>query len=607
MQTAIHYWGPDGSSTWCQGSIGLGHLMLHNTAESLHESLPICCATTGTVLTASARLDNRSDLFNALKVPPSEQALLSDSELILKAYLKWGTKCPDQLLGDWTFVLWDAQKHQLFLARDQYGVSGLYYYQHNQTLLFASSIKAILAFPDSKPQLNPSALERGSFPKDATTLYQGILRLLPAQAITINTEKTRAWFYWCLENIPDVRYQSDQEYQESFLNIYTEAVRCRLRSNRPIGLMLSGGLDSGSIAVLAARELESRGQRLQAFSAIPSFDISNTIPEHLCGDETPFIEATCRRTNNIDQTYLKAETITPLSAIERALDLHGLPHANTNYNWMLELLAVAQRQNVGVLLDGWRGNLTVSWTGNRPKHLKQLLKNREWSNYINEIKNWHQLNQNPLWRTIAGQVIKPFIPPVWERRYNKLRNRKFKIKKISLIDAIRESYSATEVDSQALNANIPGLYFYRFGHTALYYELASGFGLEVRQPTMDKRLIEFCAGIPQDQYIQKGQHKRLIRESMAELLPKEVLLSKNKGKQSADIDHHILNNQSEIEEAIKNIRSSRLATQHLDIEKIEDAFVKLQHHRDPNTVFSTSNTLLKGLSTGLFLYRLENG
>ncbi len=148
MQQAMAYWGPDGDGLLCEGGVGLGHLLLHNTPESLYESLPSKHQDTGLLITASARLDNREELCRALAVPHPVRPTLPDSTLILKAYEKWGDECPDRLLGDWAFAIWDPRQQRLFLARDHHGNTGLYYYANARCFAFASSLKGLLALPD---------------------------------------------------------------------------------------------------------------------------------------------------------------------------------------------------------------------------------------------------------------------------------------------------------------------------------------------------------------------------------------------------------------------------------------------------------------------------
>jgi asparagine synthase (glutamine-hydrolysing) len=607
MQQAMDYWGPDGSGTWCEGPVGLGHLMLHNTQESLHETLPLRSESGDLVLTAGARLDNREALFRALQVPASEQALMPDSALILKACQKWGTECPAHLLGDWAFALWDIRRRQLFLARDHFGVSGLYYLQYGYIFVFASSLKGILALPEAPRILNPAAMQGAGFKGDAATPYRGVYRLPPAQALRVTAKDTKLWHYWQLKDIPDVRFNSDQDYLDAFLEIYTEAVRCRLRSHRPIGLMLSGGLDSGSIAVLASREFAGRGRRLAAYSAIPLYDITRTTPKNRCGDESLYIEATCKSAHNIDLTYVKAEDITPLVAVEAALDIHELPQGNANYTWIIDILAKAQQKNIGVMLDGWGGNFTVSWTGNHEKYLSGLMKKGRWNAYIQEVNACRKANHIPVWRAFMSSVAKPFIRPVWQEQFRRFCNRNRKLIRKDLIRSMRKNDPVMTIDYEATNALNPGLFHYfRNGHTARSFELAAAFGMESRQPAMDKRLIEFCLGIPQYQYIRNGQNKMLIRRAMAGMMPESVLWNDRRGKQSADIGQRIRASRSEVEMALQKLRSSKLASHYLKTVKLDDAFRILRENVDSTTTIKVSSRLLRGLSIGIFLHRFED-
>ncbi|MBU1741409.1 MAG: asparagine synthetase B, partial [Proteobacteria bacterium] len=105
MAGAMDHWGPDGSGSWRDGPVGLGHLMLHNTPESLSEPLPFQDPGSGLTITAAARIDNREELLEAIGLPHSERAAMPDSLIILKAYQKWGQRCPDRLIGDWAFAV----------------------------------------------------------------------------------------------------------------------------------------------------------------------------------------------------------------------------------------------------------------------------------------------------------------------------------------------------------------------------------------------------------------------------------------------------------------------------------------------------------------------
>ena len=139
MQREMETWGPDGSSIWIGGGVGLGQLLLFNTPEAVGERLPREASDGSFVITAAGRIDNREDLFRELNVTPTERPNTTDSELIERAYLRWGSDCPDHLLGDWSFAIWDRRERKLLLARDHHGNTSLYYYRDGDWFAFASS------------------------------------------------------------------------------------------------------------------------------------------------------------------------------------------------------------------------------------------------------------------------------------------------------------------------------------------------------------------------------------------------------------------------------------------------------------------------------------
>ena len=239
------------------------------------------------------------------------------------------------------FAIWDAGERKLFVARDHHGNTGLYYHADSRRFTFASSLKGLLALPDVPNRPDPLTIAKAmtSWPDFGDrTCNEGILRLLPAHALTVTAEGVEVERYWYLEETPDLRLPSDDEYLDAFLEIYREAVRCRMRCTQPLGVTLSGGLDSGSVAALAARELGKNGQRLPAFSSVPIAPTEGLVGWHV-GDETPFIEATARFIGNVDVNYIDAREVSPVAAIERALFIHDQPlHGVQNMHWVIELM-----------------------------------------------------------------------------------------------------------------------------------------------------------------------------------------------------------------------------------------------------------------------------
>ncbi len=620
MQSAMDYWGPDGSGVWREGSVALGHLMLHSTPESVGDMLPRTNAAGNLVLTSHARIDNRDDLFRSLNVPPSERAKMPDSALILRAYEKWGQECPEHLIGDWCFGIWDKSRQALFLARDHHGNTGIYTYQNTRFFAFASCLKGLLALPEVPREPNPLRIAQVlvSWPEHGeATCYLGIKRLPPAHQMSVTRNNINIRQYWFLENTPPLRLKSDREYVEAFGEVYTEAVRCRMRSLRPVGVTLSGGLDSGSVAAIAARELGRSGNRLPAFSSVPLYDVTDMTPASRFGDESSFIEATSRHAGNIDVTYIRAEDVSPVQGIERALELHDEPgHAARNQFWMISLLKTAQAQGIGTLLTGQGGNATVSW--HAPGYLAALARNVQFSALRREVTAIRELTQRPLWRLIAGQIVKPLLlDPLLERyrlfspvpepwvRYSAINLEIARELKISQM--MRESghdpefktiYNQREARLRSIK---PGKSIIGF----LWQESGAGYYLDVRDPTVDKRVMEFCLSIPDDQYVRNGRDRWLIRQAMKDLMPTVVLDEKKRGRQAADIGRRLLARFDESESALQHIEGSELAGRYLDLPRMRHTLYQARYHLDAQVTGELGSIFFRGLMAGLFLMRFE--
>ena len=254
MLDSIAHRGPDGSGVWTDGPVGLGHRMLWTTPESLHEKLPLTNKSGDLVITADARIDNRDELIPTLNLNGRPRETIPDSEIILAAYEKWGEKCPEKLLGDFSFAIWDKRRQRIYCARDPLGIKPFYYYIDSRTFLFGSELRPLFEDPTIKQKPNEGMIAEYlavAITDNEETLYQDIFRLPPAHFMLIRHGEFRKERYWDIDPAKEVRYRTDKEYAEHFLEIFKEAVRCRLRSHRPVGAELSGGVDSSSIVGVA--------------------------------------------------------------------------------------------------------------------------------------------------------------------------------------------------------------------------------------------------------------------------------------------------------------------------------------------------------------------
>jgi asparagine synthase (glutamine-hydrolysing) len=616
MQKAMAYWVSDDNGTWCEGHVGLGNLRRDNTPESLHDTLPWVCPESGDVITASARLDNRDELLKTLSIPRSDPADIPDSQIILSAYQKWGEACADRLIGDWLCAIWNAKERKLFIARDHHGITGLYYYRDSRNFVFASSLKGLLALPEVPQRPDPLTIARVLvvWPvQGEPTCYEGILRLPPAHVMTVTPQGVAVQRYWYLEQTPELLLKSDEEYLEAFLEVYAEAVRCRLRCSAPVGVTLSGGLDSGSVAVLAARELGTRGQRLAAYSSVPIADSQELDGDGYFGDETPFIEATAELAGNIDVNKVDAREVSPLEGIERSLFIHDQPvHAAANMYWITELMAKAQEQGLGAILTGQGGNQTVSWSGGPEPPLVEDLVRLQWRALGRKLRTPQKITGRWLWGAVKRQIIRPLLAPVQHSIAPPEAWREYSAIDVAFareLDISRKmARSGHDPTFKRMNAREARLSVLQPGGSIVgqsWYEIGGAYGLEVRDPTLDSRLMSFCWSIPRSQYVRDGQNRMLIRRAMVGDLPDRVLWNPRKGRQAADLRQRILEHLGQVDEVLTRLEQSTLACRYLDLPRMRGAFQSVQQSSDRSTYRQCGSILSRGLMVGLFLQRFD--
>ena len=309
MNEALSHRGPDGFDISVYETVAFGHQMLQTTPESIHEKLPFEDKNSSLIITADARIDNREELSKELDIENNEK--FSDSYFILKAYQRWGENCPEKLLGDFTFAIYDKKEEKLFCARDRMGVRSFYYYLSDNAFYFATEIKAILSIPELSFEINEVRVAQyllSELKDREITFYEGIRRLPAAHSLKINSDGFLLNKYWSFDPDFELKLPSNEDYVNKFRDIFMDAVKCRLRSNISPGFLLSGGLDSSSIVCTAKFLNANKEDYLKTFSAV--FD---DIQE--C-DEKEFINAIVSE-NCVEPYYIHADKISPLVDYEK--------------------------------------------------------------------------------------------------------------------------------------------------------------------------------------------------------------------------------------------------------------------------------------------------
>jgi len=256
MLAALQLRGPDASCHWIRDAVGLAHALLATTVESANEHQP--CSLDGNIwITADARIDDRATLRRHLAAAgtnPRHSA--TDAELILHAYAAWGRGCVQHLLGDFAFAIWDQARQRLYCARDPFGIKPFFYAADKRELAFATDVCGITALRESSPVFHQPALADfllfGYNTDPHATYYRGIHQLSPAHCLTLENDTIQLRRYWTPPAETVVTHRSPSEYTEQFRELFQCAVSDRLRTPK-VGIFLSGGMDSSSIAAAATK------------------------------------------------------------------------------------------------------------------------------------------------------------------------------------------------------------------------------------------------------------------------------------------------------------------------------------------------------------------
>ncbi|MDD3230680.1 MAG: asparagine synthase-related protein [Oscillospiraceae bacterium] len=579
----------DKTGRFMEGPVFLGCHQNCVTPESLKETLPYEDKETSLVITADAIIDNRDELFEIFAIPVEEQSM-PDSRLILKAYKKWGIKCPEYLIGDFAFAIWDKQKNELFCARDHVGKRSLYYYDSSDVFAFSTLMEPLFKIDGVNKHLNETYVAdflaitslRHEL-SDEMTLYEEAFNLPPSCAMLVNKKGLKKWRYWEIKKTKELHFDTDTEYEEAFRKIYSEAVNCRLRSVKKVGILLSGGLDSGSVACLAAPELKKRNEKLYSFTQVPMDGYKEWLPENRLADEREYVEEVCTFTSNIEPHYLASEGKSPLTEINERLETLEQPYKTLeNAYWGNACFQAANDKGIGVLLSGQTGNATVSW-GNFSPYIIFLLKNARIRTFFKEIEAYSKRQKiNPL-RMIRSTGFN-FMPYVIKKyRYIKRNGTDYtellspinpQFAKAIKVEKRLKMYKADQLfidHGDSFEERMKMLGTSAFSHLgAIETKSSLKFCVEKRDPTRDKRVIEFCINLPENQWVRDGEERRFIRHAMEGYMPDMVCLNTTvRGRQAADWVQRIVPEWAEVYREMETIGDNELERKYLDIPRIK--------------------------------------
>lgn len=531
---AVPYRGLDGMSVHCDGPIGLGLAKTVITPEDEHEQQPIVSLRTGCAIIADIRLDNRSDLLATLSdLTPGS---VGDAEIVLRLYELHGTRAFPMLIGDFAIVIWDPRNRHVVCARDTGGQRTLYYRHDARTFAAASEIHQLFQDPAVPIVANDEVVMAALTPfnalrnerDSATTFYEGIFAVPAAHVLVVDERNESVDRYWDLLPDAEIRYRSDSDYEEHFRSIFSSAVRDRMRSSRPLSMMLSGGLDSSSVMSVSQQLLRLGG------TGVPSITSFSLTFDELDCDERPYIEDH-RQMYGFCARYASADR-GPSRLILRPEGFHESPRRHVSEKELL--LAAAVDAGHRLMLTGDGGD---SLEGS-PNYLDIALRDgrlRDFNRYAAMLRN---LEPRPsLARLLAMHTALPMLPlAIQNRIWARHAERQIRRLWLRLTPQWMPLELKHELARRHLDESVRAAHNRRFLNTAREQLRANvtppeilrqpvGWPIEIASPYTDRRLHEFLVAIPPDQLFEPNSSNNyyarsrwLLRRAMRGILPESI-------------------------------------------------------------------------------------
>lgn len=511
MMQKIKHRGPDDEGTFISSNVGLGFVRLSILDLSHAGHQPMHSGDDELVIVFNGEIFNYIELREELKQKGYVFKTQTDTEVLLNAYKAWGQNCLHKLNGMWAFVIFDKKNNTLFASRDRYGIKPFYYTIENNKLLFASEIPAILAVSEKHPKANQQAifdfLVFNRTDQSEETFFENIFKLKHGHCIHIDLNKksdqmTISKWYDLRSNLKEA-VSSNEEY----FKLFTDAVELRMRSDVPVGVCLSGGLDSSSI--LSVLLTDKKNAEINTFSAIYNKGDK--------GDESEFIDLYKDQVKHMHFTTPNGDDL--LNDLSSFVKAHGEPIPSTSAYAQYRVMQLAKGA-VTVTLDGQGADEQLAgyhyFFG---LYYKELLFKFRFGKLFKEIIANYKKHRS----LFALKTFVFFLLP------KKLRTKLRVSEKGYLNEVFNQQHSKhSEIagniyGSANLKEALIDHFEYKMEHHLKWGDFNSMWhSIESRMPFLDHRLVERTISLPSDQIIQNGSTKFILREAMKGVLPDKI-------------------------------------------------------------------------------------
>jgi asparagine synthase (glutamine-hydrolysing) len=514
MMKSMKHRGPDDNGKYIHKNIGLGFVRLSILDLTRAGHQPMFSYDKRFVIVFNGEIYNYIELRQELSTKGYKFVSGTDTEVILAAYDFWGKDCLNRFNGMWAFVIFDQKTNEIFGARDRFGIKPFYYIKTNDSFFFSSEIRTLKVLKNTTLSVNDQAvfdyLTFNRTDHGEKTFYNEIYKLPHAHCFTINQNKKFDVYQWYdLESQCNKEEINADEYRE----LLTSSIKLRMRSDVPVGVCLSGGLDSSSIVSVLSKKLNY--SEINTFSAV--YGSGQT------GDESEFIREFTPLLNNMHYTTPTAETL--FQDIPDFIDALQEPVPSTGPYAQYKVMQLASK-NVTVTLDGQGADEQLAgYHYFYGYYFKELLKSYKFGKMGSEI--FHYINKH---KSLLGlQTLAFFLLPEQLRLQTRVKNISYLQNNFAQSFKEENLIAGKLYGAETLQKALINHFSYKLEHLLKWEDHnAMRFSIESRVPFLDYRLVEQTLSLPNDSFINKGLTKHILRESMKNIVPEKNRLRYDK-------------------------------------------------------------------------------
>ncbi|NIG52090.1 asparagine synthase (glutamine-hydrolyzing) [Chitinophaga sp. Cy-1792] len=515
LTNIVQHRGPDGAGVYKDEQVAFGHRRLSILDLSELGKQPMHYLDRY-VITYNGEVYNYIEIREVLEKGGYNFVSHSDTEVIVAAYAEWGEKCLEKLNGMFSFAIHDRKLNTVFCARDRFGVKPFYYYANKEAFVFGSEIKQFTVLPYWEAVLNERKvvdfLVNDIIDRDEETFFQGVKQLRGGHFLKYNlddhTFEIKSWYH--LEKKDEYAGLNETAAIEKFRELFTDAVKLRLRSDVKIGSCLSGGLDSSSIVSVVNELLKEEGKTdLQ--------EVVSACFENKKYDEQQYIDTI------VKEKSIKGHKIFPdvddlFPELDKLLWHQDEPFGSTSIFAQWNVFRESRKAGLIVMLDGQGADEILG--GYHTYYGPYILSAWKKGNIATAFKRMRWVNGRGYgYKWIIKEVYKNAISTGKKVKLQNIREKRFSY--------IKEDLQEKYLENVSYNC-FKGMSYQQIRHTNLPMLLhfedrdSMAFSVESRVPFLDYRLVELCYSVDEDILLKQGTTKHILREAMKDLLPPAI-------------------------------------------------------------------------------------